>query len=157
MTHKLAADAPSARYRQEPASSAPMPGGTRLLNDKARQYANFSDILLSQTLRAAQQLEPEKLASKRIPVEMPPVVLTAIMDAQGRLKEIVIERHSGDLSVDRLFIEACKKGLWSRNPPIGARTAEGNYRVQIQGNVSNQSFDRYGEYTYSTEIGLAIL
>jgi hypothetical protein len=158
LTHKLAADAPQRRYNPEaPSSASQMPGGTRLLNDKARQYANFSDILLTQTLQAAKELEADRLADKRIPVELPAVVLTAIMDSEGRLQEIVIEHHSGDLAVDRLFIEACKKGIWSRNPPIGARAVDGNYRVQIEGSVNNQSFDRYGEYTYSTEIGLAIL
>ncbi|HLW71213.1 MAG TPA: hypothetical protein VKS22_11400 [Candidatus Binataceae bacterium] len=157
LTHKLAAGEPGRYDTETPSSDTQAPGGTRLLNDKARQYANFSDILLTQTMRAALTLEPEKLGSKRVPLELTPVVLTAIMDPEGRLKEIVIEHHSGDLAVDRLFIEACKQGIWSRNPPVGARSVEGTYRVQIQGSVSNRTFDRYGQYTYSTEIGLAIL
>jgi hypothetical protein len=155
VTQKLAAEAPATRYTQEISSSAPH--GTRLLNDKARQFAEFSDILLAQTMKAAQQMEPEKLSQRRVRDDLNPVVLTAVMDSQGRLNEIAIEQHSGDLTVDRLFIEACKKGIWSRNPPLGARDADNNYRVQIQGTIYNSSFDRYGQYTYDTELGLALL
>lgn len=155
VTQQLAATAPSTRYTQEISSSAPH--GTQLLNDKARQFAEFSDVLLAQTMKAAQQLEPDKLAERRVRDDLNPVVLTAVMDSQGRLHEIVIEQHSGDLAVDRLFIEACKKGIWSRNPPLAARSADNNYRVRIQGMIYNSSFDRYGQYTYDTELGLALL
>jgi hypothetical protein len=156
MTHHLAADAPATRYDPN-AQASRGPGDSRLLNDKARQYADFSYILLKQTLDAAQQLEPDKLSNKRVPVGLGPVVLTAVMDAQGRLNEIVVEQHSGALAIDHLFIDACKKGIWSRNPPVGARADDGNYRIRIQGSVANLSFDRYGEYSYVTDIGLGIL
>lgn len=156
LTHQLAADAPSTRYTQETVQSQPS-DQTRLLNDKARQYAEFSYILLKQTLAATDQLEPDKLSNKRVPAGLGPVILTAVMDAQGRLNEIVIEQHSGDLAVDHLFVEGCKKGVWSRNPPIGARAGDGNYRIRIQGSVANLSFDRYGQYSYVTNLGLGIL
>jgi hypothetical protein len=156
VTHKLAATASSSRY--DPNAPPKMGASrTRLLNDKARHFANFSDILLAQTLQAAEQLAPEKLERHRVPEDLNPVVLTAILDPQGRLREIVIEQHSGDVAVDKLFIEACKKGCWSRNPPVDAHYSDGTYHLRISGTVFNVSFDRYGEYTYDTEIGLAIL
>jgi hypothetical protein len=155
VTQRLAAEAPVTVYSQETASSAPH--GTRLLNDKARKYAEFSDILLTQTLKAVQQLEAEKLSQRRVRDDLNPVVLTAVMDSQGRLNEIAIEQHSGDLAIDHLFIDACKKGIWSRNPPIAARGSDNDYRVRIQGVIYNSSFDRYGQYTYDTELGLGLL
>ena len=154
LTHQLAASAPATRYNVVPSK---LKGGSRLLNDKARQYANFADLLLDQTLKAAQSMAPDKLGQHRVPSDLAPTTLTAVMDAEGRLKEIIIEEHSGDLSVDRLFIEACKKGIWSRNPPPGARASDGTYRLRVEGMVYNTSYDRYGEYSYDTELGLSIL
>lgn len=154
LTHQLAANAPATRYNAE---SAKLKGGSRLLNDKARQYAEFADLLLNQTLKEAQTMAPEKLGKHRVPDDLVPTTLTAVMDPEGRLKEIIIEQHSGDLTVDKLFIEACKKGVWSRNPPPGARARDGTYRLRIEGTVYNTSYDRYGEYSYDTELGLSIL
>ncbi len=154
LTHKLAANAPATRYDYVPTK---LKGGSRLLNDKAREYAEFADLLLNQTLKAAQTMAPAKLGQHRVPSDLAPTELTAVMDPEGRLKEIIIEQHSGDLSVDQLFIEACKQGIWSRNPPTGARASDGTYRLRVEGMVYNQSYDRYGEYSYDTELGLSIL
>lgn len=155
VTHRIAAEAPSSRYSPDIAPS--YRGGVKLLNDKARQFANFSDLLLQQTLKAAEQAAPEKLENRRVPSDLKPVILTTVLDPQGRLTEIVIDQHSGDLLVDRWFIEACKKGVWSRNPPPGARASDGNYRLRLEGTVINASFDRYGIYSYETAVGLSIL
>ena len=155
VTHKMAVEAPGLRYNPEVTQS--YRGGVKLLNDKARQFANFSDLLLQQTLRAAEQAAPDKLENRRVPGDLKPVILTTVLDPQGRLNEIVIDQHSGDLLVDRWFIEACKKGVWSRNPPPGARASDGNYRLRLEGTVINASFDRYGIYSYETAVGLSIL
>jgi hypothetical protein len=154
LTHQLAADAPATRYD---VVRSQLKGGSRLLNDKARQYANFADLLLNQTLKAAQSMASDKLGQRRVPSDLSPTELTAVMDSEGRLKEIIIEQHSGDLVVDKLFIEACKKGIWSRNPPPGARASDGTYRLRVEGIVYNTSYDRYGQYSYDTELGLSIL
>ncbi len=155
VTHKMAAEA--ARLRYNPEATTSYRGGVKLLNDKARQFANFSDLLLQQTLKAAEQAAPDKLENRRVPGDLKPVILTTVLDPQGRLNEIVIDQHSGDLLVDRWFIEACKKGVWSRNPPPGARASDGNYRLRFEATVINASFDRYGVYSYETAVGLAIL
>ena len=155
VTHKMAAEATKLRYNPDVTQS--YRGDTRLLNDKARQFANFSDLVLQQTLKAAAQAAPEKLENRRVPTDLQPVILTTVLDPQGRLNEIVIDQHSGDRLVDRWFIEACKKGVWSRNPPPGARASDGNYRLRLQATVANASFDRYGIYSYETSVGLSIL
>jgi len=155
MTHKMAVEAQSLRYNPEVTPS--YRGSTKLLNDKARRFANFSDLLLQQTLKAAELAAPDKLENRRVPEDLKPVILTTVLDPLGRVNEIEIDQHSGDLLVDRWFIEACKKGVWSRNPPPGARASDGNYRLRLQGSVSNVSFDRYGVYSYETAVGLSIL
>jgi hypothetical protein len=154
ISHQLAANAPNTRWNVTPTT---FKGGSRLLNDKARQFADFTDILLDQTLKAAQTMAPDKLSQHRVPEDLVPTTLTAVMDSEGRLREIIIDQHSGDLQVDQLFIEACKKGIWSRNPPPGARDSDGKYRLRVEGTVNNQSYDRYGQYSYDTELGMGIL
>lgn len=155
---RIAASAPETAYQQG-ASSVPAgaKGQSRLLNTKAQKYAEFSYVLLNRTLKAAELDAPGRLSQRRVPDDLKTTVLTAVMDSQGRLNEIIINQHSGDLAVDKLFIEACKKGIWSRNPPLGAQDSDGNYRVQVQGTIFNVSFDRYGAYSYETDIGIGLL
>jgi hypothetical protein len=146
--------APKLRYTEDP---TPPPGDTRLLNAKANQFADFGYDLLRQTIAVAQKLEPDKFESRKLPSELKTVVLIAVMDRIGRLTEIVIEQHSGDSRVDQLVVEACKQGLWSRNPPAGAIASDGNFRLRIQSRINNYSINREGKYTYDTHLGLAIL
>jgi hypothetical protein len=142
------------RYHEGPADA---PGETGLLNDKAREFSQFSYQLLNQTLREARRLEPERLAGRKLPLDLAPMVLTAIMDSRGRLTEIVINSHSGDHQVDQIIIDACKRGLWSRNLPVQAADSDGMYRVKIRGYIRPYVIDLKGRYRYETQFGLAIL
>jgi hypothetical protein len=141
------------RYSEE---ATPPPGEAKLDNDKARQFSQFAYPLAQHTLKAAQDLL-ETLDQRKLPDGLKPVVLTAVMDPVGRLTEIVIVQHSGDIAVDRLVIEACKKGLWTRNPPEDARASDGNYRLRIDGDIANHTVNWHGYFTYTTHIGLSIL
>jgi TolA-binding protein len=136
---------------------ADAPGDTTLLNDKARRFSEFSYQLLNQTLAAARAIEPDRLAGRKLPEDIAPMVLTAVMDSEGRLTEISIESHSGDHQVDEIIIDSCKQGLWSRNPPEQALGSDGMYRVRIRGYIRAYSFDLKGRYKYETEFALGIL
>jgi len=133
------------------------PGDASLSNEKARRFGDFSYVLARRTLESAQDLEGDKLDQRKMRDDLQPVILTAVMDPGGRLTEIIIDQHSGDRAVDQLFIEACKKALWSRNPPLGARANDDSYRLRISGKVTNYTFDRYGKYTYKTQVELSLL
>jgi hypothetical protein len=142
------------RYRE---GRADAPGDTTLLNDKARQFSEFSYQLLNQTLTAAHSIEPDRLSGRKLPMDIAPMVLTAVMDSQGRLTEISIDSHSGDHQVDQIIIDSCKQGLWSRNPPRQAIGTDGMYRLQVRGYIRAYSVDFRGVYKYETELGLGIL
>jgi hypothetical protein len=150
----VVAQASQARYREGPAAAA---ATTTLLNDKARTYSEFSFQLLNQVLAAARSIESDKLNSRKLPDNVGSTVLTGVMDHEGRLTEISIEAHSGDHQLDTIIIDACKLGLWSRNPPARAIGADGVYRVRLRAQIRAVSFDRYGQYHYQTELGLALL
>jgi hypothetical protein len=136
---------------------APAPGQTTLLNDKAAQFSEFSYQLLNQTLTAARDIEPDRLAGRKLPLDLAPMLLVGTMDSQGRLTEISIESHSGDRQVDQIIIDACKKGLWSRNPPAQAIDSDGMYRVRVKGYIRAYTIDIKGRYKYNTEFALGIL
>jgi hypothetical protein len=142
------------RYRE---GRADAPGDTALLNDKARKFSQFSYQLLNQILTAARSIEPDRLAGRKLPEDIAPMVLTAVMDSQGRLTEISIESHSGDRQVDQIIIDSCKQGLWSRNAPEQALGMDGMYRLRIRGYIKAYSSDFKGRYKYETELGLGIL
>jgi hypothetical protein len=142
------------RYRE---GHADAPGQTALLNDKAREFSEFSYQLLNQTMTAAHSIEPDRLAGRKLPQDIAPMLLTAVMDSQGRLTEISIDAHSGDRQVDEIIIDSCKQGLWSRNPPPGAIGADGRYRLRVRGYIRAYSVDFKGRYKYQTELAMGIL
>jgi len=142
------------RYRE---GHADAPGESALLNDKARKFSEFSYQLLTQTMTAVHSIEPDRLAGRKLPEDIAPMTLTAVMDSQGRLTEISIDSHSGDRQVDQIIIDSCKQGLWSRNPPSQAIGTDGMYRLRVRGYIWAYSVDFKGRYKYQTELGLGIL
>ncbi|MGH7987818.1 MAG: hypothetical protein ACREQX_16260 [Candidatus Binataceae bacterium] len=132
------------------------PGEAILLNAKARQYSEFAHRLANQTLVAVQDLEPKRIAHGPMPDNLRPVVLTAVMNSGGHLKELIIDQRSGVAAVDKLVIDGCKKGLWSRNSPAQALT-DGQYRLRIEAMIINYTYNRNGIYTFNTRLGLGLL
>ncbi|MGH8012380.1 MAG: hypothetical protein ACREQ4_07770, partial [Candidatus Binataceae bacterium] len=132
------------------------PGEAVLLNAKARQYPEFAHRLANQTLIAIQDLEPKRIAHGAMPDNLRPVVLTAVMNSGGQLKELIIDQRSGVAAVDKLVIDGCKKGLWSRNSPVNA-LSDSQYRLRIEAMIINYTYNRNGIYTFNTRVGLGLL
>ena len=132
-------------------------GDRTLLNAKAREFPEFSYELLNQTLVAAQELEAQKLQEHPLPDDIKPIILVAVMTPEGKLTDLSIEQHTGVGAVDRLLIDACKKGLWAMNPPKTALAADDTYRLRFEAVIRNHSYDVQGNYHYITHVGLALL
>jgi hypothetical protein len=128
----------------------------KLLNAKARKFPEFSYALLNQTLVAAQALEAAKLEEHKLPDEIKPMILTAVITSDGKLTDLAIEQHSGVGAVDRIIIDACKQGLWTMNPPEAARAQNGVFRMRIEAMINNAGYDREGNSHYVTHLGLAL-
>ncbi len=137
--------------------SGKRPGQERLLNAKAAQFSNFSGRLMDQVFEAMQTLEREDPIDRlQLPRETKPVILTATMNANGQLKEIVLEQHSGVADLDKMVIAACKQGLYAHNPPPEARAKDGNYRVRLSAFIKN--YASQGQvWTFKTYLGIALL
>jgi hypothetical protein len=133
------------------------PGDARLVNAKATQYPEFAYDIANRMLAAAQDMAPQKLEQHRLPEDIKPIVLTAVMTPEGKLTDIYIEHRSGFSAVDQLFIDACKKGIWARNPPAAALSSDGNYRLRIEAVIYNYSYNHENQYTYATYVGLGLL
>jgi hypothetical protein len=132
-------------------------GSRTLLNAKARKFPEFSYALLNQALVAAQELEAKKLDGRKLPDDIKPMILVAALTPQGKLTDIAVEQHTGVGVIDRIIIDACKKGLWTMNPPPGAADHEGQFRMRFEAQVMNYSNNREGAYSYITNVGLALL
>ncbi len=139
------------------AGSAISPGGEKLLNPKAAQFAQFTRPLLHQLFLATEDLERHKLAKRGVPVDAGPVVIEATMNKDGQLTELVIEQSSGSGVIDQTMIQACKAGLWTRNPPPEALAADGNYRFRIEANIHNyMQITEFSDWMFRTHLGMAL-
>ncbi|MGH7914427.1 MAG: hypothetical protein ACREPW_07235 [Candidatus Binataceae bacterium] len=130
----------------------------RLLNPKAAQYPGFSSMMLTQLLNEMVKEEKvDPIVKLELYEETKPVILTAVLDNKGQLKELIYQQHSGLAVVDDFVITACKASLWGNNMPKGAMSKDGNYRLRIEAQLSKYSADREGKQTFTTRIGLGIL
>jgi hypothetical protein len=134
------------------------PGTEKLLNAKADQYAVFANDLANHLFAELRRREvDDQIARVKLPDDLKPVVITATLDKQGNLTELVLEQHSGKTLVDKLFIDACKKALWARNPPVGALADTGVYRIRIEGKLTTWASVENGRWRYKTWIGIGLL
>jgi hypothetical protein len=139
------------------AGTAKTPGEERLLNAKAAQFSEFSHELLHQVFVATQRLEKGDFSTTVLPEDLQPVVITAIMSKEGKLKELIIEQPSGSGKVDHLMVDACKKGLWTSNPPPQALTSDGIYKIRVQAKLKNFNSADQRHWNFETHVGLALL
>ncbi len=114
------------------------PGTVRLLNDKAAQFDNFCAVILDRIyIQLTIAEKTEEISRTKVPTELKAAVVTAIMDKKGKLIEIILEQHSGKAKIDNLLIDACKKGIWYENPPEGALSGDGDYKLTIKLKLQN--------------------
>jgi hypothetical protein len=135
-----------------------MPAVAQLTNPKAAQFAQFSNDILEQLwgqLRLRE--EDDQIARLKLASTLQPVILTATLAPDGKLREIVVEQHSGKAIIDKLFIDACKKAVWARNPPRAAALPNGTYQVRIEGRIQNFATVTANHWTFKTYMGLALL
>ena len=142
--------------RERITGKASAPAYERLLNAKAEKFGEFSSTLLHQVLVAATVLEHGEMETKVVPDNVNPVIITAIMNKDGKLKELIVEQHSGSGALDHLMVEACKQGLWTGNPPPEAMT-DGEYRIRIEGRLKNFSTSDQKHWEFETHVGLGLL
>lgn len=163
LLHDDAAAATTVRtYGAEPGLSRPTgtdsnPGEERLLNGKAAKFANFSQVLLDRIyaqIRIAEKTE--EIARARLPTDLKPVVITAIMDRNGKLTELILEQHSGKARIDQMMLAVCKKAIWYRNPPPEALSGDGNYKLTVQCRLENYGSQDETHWSFITRLGLGI-
>ena len=130
----------------------------RLLNAKAAEYPGFASMMLAQLLsEMVKEEKMEPMVTLELSEEIKPVILIAILDDRGQLKELIYQQHSGLAAIDNFVIAACKESLWANNMPKGALSEDGNYRLRIEAQLSKYSADREGNQTFITQVGLGIM
>jgi hypothetical protein len=130
----------------------------RLLNAKAAEYPGFASMMLAQLLsEMVKEEKMEPMVTLELSEEVKPVIVIAVLDDRGQLKELIYQQHSGLATIDNFVIAACKESLWANNMPKGALSEDGHYRLRIEAQLSKYSADREGNQTFITRIGLGIL
>jgi len=133
------------------------PGEQRLLNAKAAKFANFSQVILDRVFAQLQLAErEEEISSTKLPTDIKPVVITAIMDRSGKLTELILEQHSGRARIDQMMIAVCKKAIWYRNPPPEALSGDGNYKLTIQCKLTNYASKDEAHWSFFTSLAVGI-
>ena len=135
-----------------PASS--LHGDITLLNKKAAHYPEFSYPMLNRTLPLAEKLGRHRSTDRQLPPTSEAGDSHRDLSPIGHPTDIAIEQHSGVAAVDHAMIDACKQGLWAMNPPAEAARPDQNYKLRFEGVIYNYSYNRYGQYSYITHIGL---
>ena len=133
------------------------PGTVRLLNGKAAKYGNFCAVILDRLYaQVALAEKSDEIARTRLPTDLKAAVVTAIMDKNGKLQEIILEQHSGKSRIDNMLIDVCKKGIWYENPPPEALSADGNYKFTIKMKLENFASLDETHWTFTTDLALGL-
>jgi hypothetical protein len=163
LLHDQAAAAAGPRtFETEPGVSRPVgtertPGTVRLLNAKAAKFGMFSAVILDRLYAHLSIAEKsEEISRTKLPTEIKPVVITAILDKTGKLTELILEQHCGKAIIDQMMLGVCKKGLWYENPPAAALSGDGNYRLTIRLKLENFASSDERHWSFITDLGLGI-
>ena len=133
------------------------PGTVRLLNDKAAQFDNFCAVILDRIyIQLSIAEKTEEISRTKVPTELKAAVVTAIMDKKGKLIEIILEQHSGKAKIDNLLIDACKKGIWYENPPEGALSGDGDYKLTIKLKLQNFASSDSTHWSFITDLAIGL-
>jgi hypothetical protein len=133
------------------------PGTVRLLNAKAAQFGNFSALILDRIYaRLIEAERSEEISRTRLPTDLRPVVITAIMNKSGKLTELILEQHSGKAKIDKMMLDVCKKSIWYENPPTDAISGDGTYQLTIKLKLENYASSDEHHWSFTTDLGLGI-
>jgi hypothetical protein len=133
------------------------PGTVRLLNAKAAQFGDFSALILDRIYaRLIEAERSEEISRTRLPTDIRPVVITAILNKSGKLTELILEQHSGKAKIDQMILDVCKKSIWYENPPAAAISSDGTYKLTIKLKMENYASTDEHHWSFITDLGLGI-
>ncbi len=133
------------------------PGTVRLLNAKAAKFGDFSALILDRIYaRLIEAERTEEISRTRLPTDIRPVVITAILNKSGKLTELVLEQHSGKARIDQRLLDVCKKSIWYENPPAAALSGNGTYQLTIKLKMENYASTDEHHWSFITELGLGV-
>jgi hypothetical protein len=149
-------------YQTEPGISRVVgndenPGTVRLLNSKAAKFGSFSGVILDRIYaRLIEAERTEEISRTKLPTEIKPVVITAVMDKRGKLTELILEQHSGKAKIDKMMLDVCRNSIWYENPPIEALSSDGTYQLTIRLKLENYASSDETHWNFITDLGLGI-
>lgn len=133
------------------------PGTVRLLNTKAAQFGDFSEVILDRIYGSLIEAErSEEISRTKLPTDIKAVIITAILNKSGKLTELILEQHSGKARIDQMMLAVCKKSIWYENPPAAAISDDGTYKLTIKLKMENYASSDEHHWSFITDLGLGI-
>jgi hypothetical protein len=133
------------------------PATVRLLNAKAAKFGNFSAAILDHIYAHLIVAErSEEISRGKLPEDLKAVIITATMNKDGKLIELVLEQHSGKAKIDQMMLEVCKKSIWYANPPTAALSEDGTYKLTIKLKLENYASLDENHWSFVTDLGLGV-
>jgi hypothetical protein len=134
------------------------PGEERLLNKKSAQFDTLSMRMMDQVFAQVEGLEDQdQISHLKLPTDLKPVIITGTLNRDGKLRELVVEQHSGQAAIDRMVVAACKKGLFIQNPPPDAMNGNETYKVRLETRLENYASLDGEHWQFKTYLGMALL
>ena len=149
-------------YETEPGISREIgteknPATVHLLNTKAAKFGNFCAVILDRIYAQLALAErSDEISRGKLPEELHAVIITAIMDKQGKLTELILEQHSGKAKIDKMMLDVCKKSIWYENPPPAALAGDGTYKLIIRLKLENFASLDERHWSFITDLGLGL-
>ena len=134
------------------------PATVRLLNAKAAKFGNFSAVILNRIFaRLIVAERSEEFSRGKLPEDLKAVIITATLNKEGKLTELVLEQHSGKAKIDQMMLEVCKKSIWYANPPADALSDDGTtYKLTIRVKLENYASLDETHWSFVTDLGIGI-
>lgn len=107
-------------------------GNLTMLNTKADRFAPFVRRVGTRVFQNLLIFQRQNLEASDIIAATDIVTAHVTLDANGRLKNLEVEDHSGSMAVDQTLTDALRQAAFDDNPPKAAANANGEYEFIFQ-------------------------
>lgn len=107
-------------------------GNLTMLNTKADRFAPFVRRVGTRVFQNLLIFQRQNLEASDIIAATDIVTARVTLDANGRLKNVEVDDHSGSMAVDQTLTDALRQAAFDDNPPKAAANANGEYEFVFQ-------------------------
>lgn len=123
-------------------------GDITLLNTKASKHAVFVRRVAIQVFNKLKASSWNSLSYREIKNLNIPALVTAILNKDGSLKKVIINKESNSNRFNNTIKEAVKYGANDPHPPISALATDGKFHFVFQSQITSKLYSRQNGAQY---------